>query len=328
MIAMKNIAFFIALTIPVAPAMAATCFTHTTHERAGEAVSSPFGVVRKGGSGRGGASAGWHMGLDVVNSARERGPIYSATAGTVSEARGKTNFVTVSSGDMKVNYLHMHAPNRRLRQVQAGDKIGMMGRAGASATHLHIETQIRGEALKAAGGRSRAFSRRDKFGHSPLTASAIQAAAPQAWFYVNPEPFLVNRLPYQPGLGEKYQKQLGEIRTQTLPRTCAASQTPVAPGATPVAGAMDPKVVASTTETGSAASVVKDIAYDRTSEPGGAAMAGQSRHGVMVDLARVIAAEQMQNSAVADFDNQARLEIAMAHLLVLRAERIGKENKK
>ncbi|MGQ3673585.1 hypothetical protein ACT6QG_14455 [Xanthobacter sp. TB0136] len=48
----------------------------------------------------------------------------------------------------------------------------------------------------------------------------------------------------------------------------------------------------------------------------------------MVDLARVIAAEQMANSAAADFENQARLEIAMAHLLALKAERIGKENKK
>ncbi|MGQ3673351.1 hypothetical protein ACT6QG_13270 [Xanthobacter sp. TB0136] len=42
----------------------------------------------------------------------------------------------------------------------------------------------------------------------------------------------------------------------------------------------------------------------------------------MVDFARVIAAEQMQTSASADFENQARLEIALAHLLALKAEKI------
>ncbi|WP_322995430.1 M23 family metallopeptidase [Castellaniella sp.] len=262
------------------------------------------------------------MGLDIVNHAREQGPIYSATAGMVSEARGKTNFVTVNSGDMKVNYLHMFAPNRRVRQVSGGDQIGRMGSAGAGAVHLHIETQIRGDALKAAGGKSRAFSRRDKFGHRPLTSDAILAAAPAAWFFVNPEPFLVNQIKYQAGLGQKYREQLGEVRTQTLPRTCSPSQTPLAPGQQPPAE--DPSVITTTTETGDAKSVVQDIASDRSnSEPGAAAMAGQSRHGVFVDLAKVIAAENLQNSAAADLENQARLESALAHLLLLKTERLG-----
>ncbi|WP_322996570.1 M23 family metallopeptidase [Castellaniella sp.] len=323
---MKNIVFLIALTFPAAPVLAATCFTHTTHLTAEEAVSSPFGVMRRSGNGPGAASAGWHMGLDIVNSARERGPIYSAMDGKVSEARGSTNFTTVESDDMKVNYLHMFTPNRRVRQVSAGDQIGRMGSAGASATHLHVETQIRGDALQTAGGNSRAFSRRDKFGHSPLTASAIRAAAPRAWFYVNPEPFLVNRIPYQGGVGRKYQDQLGEVRIQTLPRTCSPSQTPLAPGRSPPAE--DPKIIATTTETGDARSVVQDIAVDRSnSEQGAATMAGQSRHGLLVDLAKVIAAENLQNSAAADLENQARMEIALAHLLALKSERIGGEVK-
>ncbi len=106
---MKNIAFFIALTIPLTPgaAMAATCLTHTTHEREGEAVTSPFGVARNLEN-----SKGWHMGLDIVNHARSKGPIYSGSAGRVDHGRDSVNSVTVTSGDMKYQYLHMIASNR------------------------------------------------------------------------------------------------------------------------------------------------------------------------------------------------------------------------
>ncbi len=206
-----------------------------------------------------------------------------------------------------------------------------MGSVGAgNAIHLHLTAQARGDVLKAAGGSGRSFRSNNKsLSNRPLTAAAIQAAAPQAFYYINPEPFLVNQLPYRSSVF-KYAEVGG--RKQTLPRTCSPSQTPVPTPAdgspSPVKPSDSPKIVASTTETGDAKGVVESIASDRASEPGGAAMAGQSRHGVMTDLARVIAAEQMANSASADFENQARLEIALAHLLVLKAERIGRVNKK
>ena len=164
------------------PAVAQTCLQVDPIERAGEMVSSPYGVDRTGRS-----SAGFHQGLDLVNTARRSGAVVSALPGTVVgklAARGGVNLVEVVTGNMKLQYMHMEhiaseaAENPR---VAAGQKLGMMGSAGAgNAVHLHLGTLLSGSALHASTGAGRVWLQQLGSKHAaPLTADAIKSAAPR-----------------------------------------------------------------------------------------------------------------------------------------------------
>ena len=214
-----------ALTIAsIVPAAAQTCLQVDVIERAGEAVSSPYGVDRTGR-----ASAGFHQGLDLVNTARQSGAVTSGLAGTVVgklAPRGGVNLVEVTTGNMKYQYMHLEHIEPQAAEnptVTAGQKLGMMGRAGASAVHLHLGALLSGQALQSHTGGGRFWlQQRGSKGSPPLTADQIKSAAPQAWYYVNPEPFLTHQVPYQSGASSY--DQPGGARTVTLPRTCSPAE--------------------------------------------------------------------------------------------------------
>ncbi|MFG1404099.1 M23 family metallopeptidase [Xanthobacter sediminis] len=301
-----------------APAVrAAACLVHRTHSTAGERVISPYGVDRTGR-----ASAGWHQGLDIVNSAGRGDPILSGTAGHVSyahQAHGAGEYITVNAGDMKWIYMHMQQARQDLagKNVQPGEQIGQMGCTGMGECrpHLHLGALLRGDALKAAGAGGRVWREGSgkSLGNSPLTADAIKSAMPSTWYLVNPEPYLDHQIPMDgsDGAAAVYGPQLGGWRSSTLPRTCSPDQTVTE----------NPRL-ASTTGTGAASAAVDSLASNAGGNEGAAATAaGQDRHGLMVDFAKLVAADLAATTAQQDLDARGAADSALAHMLLVEVER-------
>lgn len=298
-------------------ARAAACLVHRTHSAAGERVVSPYGVDRTGR-----ASAGWHQGLDIVNSAGSGDPILSGTAGRVSygyQKHGAGQYITVNAGDMRWLYMHMQQARQDLvgKSVQPGEQIGQMGCSGMEKCkpHLHLGALLRGDALQAAGGGGRVWREGSgkSLGNSPLTADAVKSAMPAAWYLVNPEPYLDHQIPMDGsgGAAAVYGPQLGGWRTATLPRTCSPDQTVI-----------ESPRLASTTGTGAASAAVDSVASNASGNEGAAAVAaGQDRHGLAVEYARLVAADLAATTAQADLDVRAAQDSALAHLLLLEVSR-------
>jgi hypothetical protein len=285
--------------------LAGTCLTADIMSPAGQRVSSPYGVNR---TGRPGASAGYHQGMDIVNSQGAGTKIFSGSAGPVSyyDFTGGGVIADVTSGDTRFLYLHMNTTNLNAGQsgsVAAGDQVGTMGCAGMRhcAPHLHLGTLLKGSALSTSGTNGRAWKMGSGKGASPMTADAIKSALPQAWYYVNPEPFLPRRIP----ISTKYPDMAGGPRDTTLPKTCS-------PGANE--GAASETVSRSDTQSRQA-SISAAAERPTGSEDHAVKVANMPNRSLYIELARINATELTANT----FDYDAQMDAALAQLVALYA---------
>lgn len=314
-----SIAFIAALVIgaPGGAVFAQTCLTTDVLSPAGAMVTSPYGVDRTGR-----ASAGWHQGLDITNSAGMGDPIKSGSTGVVTHRRqehGAGEYMVVTSGDMRFVYMHLRRgmPELSGKTVQAGQQIGELGCSGMSqcAPHLHLGAMMRGDALQNSGAGGRVWREGATKQGTPLTGDALKDAMPTAWYLVNPEPYLPRQIPMDGSGGKQavYGPQLGGWRSQTLPRTCSPDQT-----------ILDNPHVASTTDTGAASNSIDRQATSKSGSEGySATTAGQERRGLAVEYARLVATDLAATNQLAALRNQAQIDSALAHLLVATVEERG-----
>ena len=294
----------IAWGLSQAPAVAGTCLSVDIMNPSGQRVTSPYGVDR---TGRASASRGYHQGLDMVNGRGAGTPIFSGSAGSVSyhAFKGGGVIADVISGDTRFLYLHMNTttlPAGESGQVKAGDQVGTMGCMGmkSCAPHLHLGTLLKGSAISTTGTNGRVW-RMGTGKSAPLTADAIKGAAPQAWYYVNPEPFLPRQIP----ISNTYPDMAGGPRSTTLPKTCT-------PGSNE--GAANETVSRSDTQSRQGAiSAAAEKASG--SEDHAVKVANQSNRSLYIELARQNATELSANT----FDYDARMDAALAQLVALTA---------
>lgn len=206
------------------------CLSHPVMSSSGAAVTSPYGMDRTGR-----ASAGYHQGLDLVNSVGMGDPIYAGVAGKVIVAgagSGGMNRVVIetSDGSQRFVFMHLASIHRDVRvpnaTVQPDTQIGTMGNTGTRAIHLHLSALMSGDKLQSAGVESRVWASTAGWvgtkSAQPLSADQIAGVAPDSFYFVNPEPFLPERVPFRPNLLTAYADQ-GLVRPDglTLPNNCA-----------------------------------------------------------------------------------------------------------
>ncbi|MCJ2029499.1 M23 family metallopeptidase [Methylobacterium sp. J-043] len=296
---------FIALVLFCEPTKAGTCLSVDIMSPGGQRVSSPYGVDR---SGRPGASAGYHQGMDIVNSQGAGTPIYSGSSGSITYRNfGKGGVIAdVTSGDTRFFYLHMNVAtfqNRESSTISAGEQVGTMGCKGMDrcAPHLHLGTLLKGSSLSTTGTNGRVWREGTRKSVSPLTADAIKEAVPSAWYYVNPEPFLPRQIP----ISNKYPDMAGGPRDTTLPKTCS-------PGANE--GAASETVSRSDSQSQQAA--IASAAEKATgSEDHAIKVANQPTRSLYIELARINATELTANT----FDYDAQMDAALAQLVAFYA---------
>lgn len=210
-----------------------TCFSRELMSTAGLVATSPFGVDRTGR-----ASNGYHLGLDLANSAGMGDLVYAGLDGkVVFSAANSTNsvFIETHDGNQRVGFLH-----GRARRVAVGDEVfpdtaviaqGDTGSPGA--VHLHLEVHVSGEVMAEVGeaaGQVWPLASRESFfgnkGSSGLSGASLEGAAPAAFYVVNPETYLNSRIPFTEDVlsAEQYAQQ-GFSRPDglTLAQTCAPS---------------------------------------------------------------------------------------------------------
>lgn len=216
----------------VPPGGVGTCFDRDL--MAGSlTATSPFGVDRTGR-----ASAGYHLGLDLVSSNGNGTPVFAGVPGTVVlSAANRTNsvFIETPDGRQRVGYLHGAA-----RRVAQGDAVlpdtvvitqGDTGSPGA--VHLHLEVHVNGEVMAAMGeaaGQVWPLNSRSSFfgdkSSSGLSGASLEGAAPAPFYVVNPETYLHSRVAFRPSIlsAPQYVAQ-GFSRPDglTLEPTCAPS---------------------------------------------------------------------------------------------------------
>ena len=208
-----------------------TCLMRDPISIAGAAVSSPFGVDRTGR-----ASAGYHLGLDLVNSVGRGDNVFAEVDGVVVRSHAdSTNsvFIETSDGRQRIGFLHGQA-----RRVTVGDAVLTdtivitMGDTGSpGAVHLHLEVHVSGEVMASLGeaaGRVWPLQSRERFfgnkGSSGLLGSTLEGAAPAAFYVVNPETYLHSRIPFRPAILTAYASQgLNRPDGLTLEPTCSPS---------------------------------------------------------------------------------------------------------
>ncbi|WP_091754494.1 M23 family metallopeptidase [Methylobacterium sp. ap11] len=295
----------IAVGLSHGSASAGTCMSVDIMKPSGQRVSSPYGVNR---TGRPGASAGYHQGMDIVNSEGAGTKIFSGSAGSVlfRHFSGGGVIADVTSGDTKYLYLHMNTttlPEGRFVSLAAGDQVGTMGckEMKVCAPHLHLGALLKGSALAATGTNGRVWKIYSGKGASPLTADAIKSAAPQAWYYVNPEPFLPRQIP----ISTKYPDMAGGPRDMTLPKTCS-------PG--PNEGAASETVSKSDTQS-QQQSIASAAEKASGSEDHAVKVANQPNRSLYIEIARINATELTANT----FDYDAQMDAALAQLVALYA---------
>lgn len=205
------------------------CMSHPLMSSSGAAVTSPYGMDRTGR-----ASAGYHQGLDLVNNVGMGDPIFAGVSGKVIVAGagsgGNRVVVETSDGSQRFVFMHLASIHRDVRvpgaTVQPDTQIGTMGNSGTAAVHLHLSALMSGDKLQSAGVSSRVWPSASGWGgtksQQPLSADQISAAAPDSFYFVNPEPFLPERVPFRPNLLTAYADQ-GLVRPDglTLPNNCA-----------------------------------------------------------------------------------------------------------
>jgi hypothetical protein len=295
----------IALGLSQGTAWAGTCLSADIMKPSGQRVSSPYGVNR---SGRPGASAGYHQGMDIVNSEGAGTPIHSGSAGSIlyHHFGGGGIIADVVSGDTRFLYLHMNTTTLKegqSGQVAAGDQVGTMGCKGMKqcAPHLHLGTLLKGSAISTTSTNGRVWKMYSGKGASPLTADAIKSAVPDAWYYVNPEPFLPRQLP----ISNKSPDMAGGPRDTTLPKTCS-------PGANE--GAVSETVSRSDTQSQQKA-IASAAEKASGSEDHAVKVANQPNRSLYIELARINAVELTANT----LDYDAQMDAALAQLVALYA---------
>lgn len=196
----------------------------------GQRVSSPYGVDRTGR-----ASKGWHQGLDLVNGVGRGDPIYAGVNGKVvtagSGSGGNRVVIETSDGSQRFIFMHLDSVHRDVRgtgaTVTPETQIGTMGDTGSpGAVHLHLGTVIQGEKLQSAGMESRTWASPNGWTGSkdsaPLTADQVASALPSSFYFINPEPFLPNRVEFPASLASAYADQgISRPDGLTLPNNCA-----------------------------------------------------------------------------------------------------------
>lgn len=212
-------------------AMAQQCLVAPVMSEEGERIMSPYGVDR---SNRPGASRGFHQGLDIVNAAGRGDPILAGVAGRVFVAKdgsgGLKVGVETTDGRQRFVYFHLDSINVRVGEtVTPTTIIGTQGSTGVSRTavHLHLSTLLRGSVLRGIGN-SGGRVWRSQHGWvgtkstEPLTSQQIASSLPDDFYFVNPEPFLHHRIPFD--VPADYVAQ-GIVRPDglTLPITCEPS---------------------------------------------------------------------------------------------------------
>ena len=221
-----------------------SCFVPVMNEN-GARLMSPYGADR---SGRAGASAGYHQGLDIVNNltggSPENNPAKAGHAGKLSfKFKGSGgNWVADQSPTDLYNTVYFHLAHKDFqkfaysgRTVQAGETVGYIGNTGTQGAkvndrqgaHLHLGMTVRGSIVQQAGqgGRVMATGGCPTCGtksRPPLSAAAISSAKNDTWYFVNPEPFLHKRIPIPADLAASYRGyfQSRADQTQTLPNNC------------------------------------------------------------------------------------------------------------
>lgn len=212
-------------------AVSGVCLSHPIMSSNGATVSSPYGMDRTGR-----ASAGYHQGLDLVNNVGRGDPIYAGVSGKVivtGAGSGGMNRVVVETSDgfQRFIFMHLSSIHRDVRvpnaTVEPDTQIGTMGDTGSpGAVHLHLGSLMSGDKLQSAGVESRVWASTAGWvgtkSAQPLSADQIAGAAPESFYFVNPEPFLPERVPFRPNLLTAYADQ-GLVRPDglTLPNNCA-----------------------------------------------------------------------------------------------------------
>ncbi|WJS87098.1 M23 family metallopeptidase [Paracoccus sp. TOH] len=198
-----------------AGSVSGVCMTHPIMSTSGQRVSSPYGVDRTGR-----ASAGWHQGLDLVNGVGRGDPIYAGVNGRVvvagSGSGGNRVVIETSDGSQRFVFMHLDSVHRDVRQigtvVTPDTQIGTMGDSGSpGAIHLHLGSLIEGSKLQGVGMESRIWESPGGWTGSkeknPLTADQVASALPSSFYFVNPEPFLPNRVAFPAELASAYASQ-------------------------------------------------------------------------------------------------------------------------
>ncbi len=188
-------------------------------------------------------------------------------------------------------------------QLAAGDQVGTMGCKGmdSCAPHLHLGALLKGSTLSTTGTNGRVWREGSRKSTSPLTGDAIKEALPQAWYFVNPEPFLPRQIP----ISNKYPDMAGGPRDTTLPKTCA-------PGANE--GAASETVSRSDTQSQQKA-IASAAEKASGSEDHAVKVANQPNRSLYIELARMNATELTANT----FDYDAQIDAALAQLVALYA---------
>lgn len=198
-----------------AGSVSGVCMTHPIMSTSGQRVSSPYGVDRTGR-----ASAGWHQGLDLVNGVGRGDPIYAGVNGRVvvagSGSGGNRVVIETSDGSQRFVFMHLDSVHRDVRQIGTAvtpdTQIGTMGDSGSpGAIHLHLGSLIEGSKLQGVGMESRIWESPGGWTGSkeknPLTADQVASALPSSFYFVNPEPFLPNRVAFPAELASAYASQ-------------------------------------------------------------------------------------------------------------------------
>lgn len=210
--------------------VAGVCMTHSILSTSGLRVSSPYGVDRTGR-----ASAGWHQGLDLVNSVGRGDPVYAGVNGRVvvagSGSGGNRVVIETTDSSQRFVFMHLDSIHRDVRQVgtavMADTQIGTMGDTGSpGSVHLHLGALIEGSKLEGAGLESRIWESPGGWTGSksarPLTADQVASALPESFYFVNPEPFLPDRAAFPASLAAAYASQgISRPDGMTLPNNCA-----------------------------------------------------------------------------------------------------------
>lgn len=203
-------------------------------------VDSPVVFSEYGAWGRPGAGAnnGWHRGSDIYpkgaqGQSSKGEPLYAAHQGKLTTG---SMGLKVESGQFRTLYLHSGS-RPEVKDVSPGEEIGKIGDVkSAGKPHLHFEVQVPKSAVsstKCVIGTSTddcAFpvggGKRDPNGFA--TSDSLAAAAPNAWFYVNPERYFKEQVPVV-GMAA-----VRAGRSQSLPNTCTPGtdigETPTSSG--------------------------------------------------------------------------------------------------
>ena len=271
-------------------------------------VFSEYGSWNRAGVDQG--NNGWHRGVDIYPKAAQgqasKGQaLFAAHDGKLTV--GGMGLI-VSNGQFRTLYLHSGSMPEA-RDVKAGEEIGKIGDKKAEGKpHLHFEVQVPKSAVTATkcivgqDTNDCAFPvvpgegpKRDPNGYA--TSQSLASASPKAWFYVNPERYLKERVPVQGSATAR------TGRTESLPNSC----TP---------GTMVSETPSSTGESENTAALAGGLGDYLSGQGSGVANADKELRSVVIDMTRQSALDvRAATSSAAQM--QARFDAAAAGLLSL-----------